>query len=116
MFLELPPDFRPKNLIDLRLPYSKIQRIWEDVKDTPGLKWVDLCHSSQLLDLSALPTAENLQSLNLEGCTALKELPLEIQNMKSLVFMNLRGCTGRESLPKINLISLKTLILMATQT
>ncbi|KAF3591671.1 hypothetical protein DY000_02024540, partial [Brassica cretica] len=108
---ELPPDFRPENLIDLRLPYSKIQRIWEDVKDTPRLKWVDLCHSSQLFDLSALPTAENLQSLNLEGCTALKELPLEIQNMKSLVFMNLRGCTGLESLPKINLISLKTLIL-----
>ncbi|KAL0760866.1 hypothetical protein Bca101_077016 [Brassica carinata] len=108
---ELPPDFRPENLIDLRLPYSKIQRIWEDAKDTPRLKWVDLCHSSQLFDLSALPTAENLQSLNLEGCTALKELPLEIQNMKSLVFMNLRGCTGLESLPKINLISLKTLIL-----
>lgn len=29
---ELPPDFRPENLIDLRLPYSKIQRIWEDAK------------------------------------------------------------------------------------
>lgn len=29
---ELPPDFRPENLVDLRLPYSKIERVWEGVK------------------------------------------------------------------------------------
>lgn len=30
---ELPPDFNPKNLIDLRLQHSKkIQRVWEAVK------------------------------------------------------------------------------------
>lgn len=29
---ELPPDFNPDNLIDLRLPYSKIERVWKDVK------------------------------------------------------------------------------------
>ncbi|XP_019095941.1 PREDICTED: uncharacterized protein LOC104760394 isoform X3 [Camelina sativa] len=108
---ELPPDFRPENLVDLRLPYSKIERVWEGLKDTPRLKWVDLRHSSKLLDLSALSKAENLQRLNLEGCTSLDELPLEIQNMKSLIFLNLRGCTSLCYLPKMNLISLKTLIL-----
>ncbi|ESQ46425.1 hypothetical protein EUTSA_v10000021mg [Eutrema salsugineum] len=107
---ELPPDFRPENLVDLRLPYSKITRVWEGEKETPRLKWVDLSHSSELLDLSALSMAENLQRLNLEGCTSLDELPVEIQNMKSLVFLNLRGCIRLWSL-KMNLISLKTLIL-----
>ena len=29
---ELPPDFIPSNLVDLRLPYSKIERIWQGVK------------------------------------------------------------------------------------
>lgn len=29
---ELPSDFRPENLVDLRLPYSKIERVWEGVK------------------------------------------------------------------------------------
>lgn len=29
---ELPSDFNPKNLIDLRLPYSKIGRVWEAAK------------------------------------------------------------------------------------
>ncbi|XP_010441762.1 PREDICTED: disease resistance-like protein CSA1 [Camelina sativa] len=108
---ELATDFRPKNLVDLRLPHSNIERVWEGVKDTPRLKWVDLSHSSNLLDLSALSRAENLQKLNLEGCTSLEELPVEIQNMKSLVFMNLRGCTHLSYLPKMKLISLNTLIL-----
>lgn len=75
------------------------------------MKWVDLRHSSKLIDLSALSKAENLQRLNLEGCTSLDELPLEIENMKSLVFLNLRGCTRLCYLPKMNLISLKTLFL-----
>ncbi|KFK33051.1 hypothetical protein AALP_AA6G323900 [Arabis alpina] len=108
---ELPPDFRPANLVDLRLPFSKIERVWEGVKVTPHLKWVDLRHSTKLLDLTSLSKAENLQRLNLEGCTCLDELPVEIQNMKSLVFLNLRGCIRLSYLPKMNLISLKTLIL-----
>lgn len=29
---ELPPDFNPRNLVDLKLPYSKIERIWSDDK------------------------------------------------------------------------------------
>ncbi|XP_023641003.1 disease resistance-like protein CSA1 [Capsella rubella] len=108
---ELPHDFRPMNLVDLRLPYSDITRLWEGDKDTPRLKWVDLSYSSELLDLSALSKAENLQRLNLEGCMSLDELPVEFENMKSLVFLNLRGCTSLWSLPEMNLISLKTLIL-----
>lgn len=29
---ELPSDFNPKNLVDLRLPYSKIKQVWKDSK------------------------------------------------------------------------------------
>ncbi|CAN7124384.1 unnamed protein product [Brassica rapa subsp. narinosa] len=109
---ELPLDFNPENLIDLRLPYSKIQRVWEAIKDTPWLKWVDLSYSTRLTDLSALSRAFHLRRLNLEGCSILEKLPKEMKNMKSLVFLNLRGCIMLSSLPeKLDLISLKTLIL-----
>ncbi|AEE84195.1 TMV resistance protein N-like [Arabidopsis thaliana] len=108
---ELPQDFIPKNLVDLKLPYSKIRQIWREEKDAPKLRWVDLNHSSKLENLSGLSQALNLERLNLEGCTALKTLLLGPENMASLVFLNLKGCTGLESLPKINLRSLKTLIL-----
>lgn len=72
---------------------------------------MDLSYSTKLLNLSALSNAKNLEKLNLEGCTSLDELPLEIQNMKSLSYLNLRGCIRLCSLPKMNLISLKILIL-----
>lgn len=29
---ELPPDFSPGALVDLRLPYSKIEHVWQGVK------------------------------------------------------------------------------------
>ncbi|RID75877.1 hypothetical protein BRARA_B02893, partial [Brassica rapa] len=108
---ELPPDFRPENMVDLRLPYSKVERLWKGVKDTPRLKWVDLSHSSKLVNLSGLAKALSLQRLNLEGCRNLNELPREMKNMKSLVYLNMRGCVRLISLPRMNLISLKTLIL-----
>ncbi|KAG5383442.1 hypothetical protein IGI04_034912, partial [Brassica rapa subsp. trilocularis] len=108
---ELPNDFNPLNLVDLKLPYSEIQRLWEGDKDTSSLKWVDLNHSSKLCSLSELSKSQNLQRLNLEGCTALKLLPSDMKNMKRLAFLNLKGCTSHESLPEMNLISLKTLTL-----
>ncbi|CAN8276389.1 unnamed protein product [Cochlearia groenlandica] len=108
---KLPKDFNPKNLIDLNLPYSEIEEVWDSVKDAQKLKWVDLSHSSKLRNLSGLLNAESLQTLNLEGCTGLQELPKEMKRMKSLAFLNMRGCTSLRSLPRMNLISLKTLIL-----
>lgn len=135
---ELPPDFYPNNLIDLRLPYSNITTLWSCTKVcispvnliglaqcmrlmvlnfvwlsqvAPNLKWVDLSHSSNLNSLMGLSEAPNLLRLNLEGCTSLKELPDEMKDMTNLVFLNLRGCTSLLSLPKITTNSLKTLIL-----
>ncbi|CAN6866919.1 unnamed protein product [Brassica oleracea] len=108
---ELPNDFDPINLVDLKLPYSEIKQLWEGEKDVPSLKWVDLNHSSKLCSLSELSKARNLQRLNLEGCTALKILPRGMKKMKKLASLNLKGCTSLETLPKMNLNSLRTLTL-----
>ncbi|CAH8381019.1 unnamed protein product [Eruca vesicaria subsp. sativa] len=108
---EVPQDFNPVTLVDLKLPYSNIERVWEDNKAAQKLKWVNLNHSRKLITLSGLGKAPNLQELNLEGCTALKTLHVDMENMKCLVLLNLRGCTSLESLPRISLMALKTLIL-----
>ncbi|XP_019057329.1 PREDICTED: LOW QUALITY PROTEIN: disease resistance protein LAZ5-like [Tarenaya hassleriana] len=108
----LPSNFNPGNLIDLKLCYSRIKQLWEDEKSTEKLKWVDLSHSKDLLNLSGLSEAQNLQRLNLEGCTSLTKLFSATPEMNSLCFLNLRGCTNFESLPEGDgLKSLKTLIL-----
>ncbi|CAH8366218.1 unnamed protein product [Eruca vesicaria subsp. sativa] len=108
---KLPNDFNPIKLVDLKLPSSEIERLWDGVKETPALKWVDLSYSNKLCSLSALSSAQNLQRLNLEGCTALKLLLSNMENMKRLAFLNLKGCTSLESLPEMNLTFLKTLTL-----
>ncbi|XP_010420517.1 PREDICTED: disease resistance-like protein CSA1 [Camelina sativa] len=108
---EVPQDLTPDHLVDLKLPYSEIERVWEDNKDASKLKWINLNYSKKLNTLAGLGKARNLQELNLEGCTALKALHVDMENMKCLVSLNLRRCTSLESLSKIKLISLKTLIL-----
>uniref|UniRef100_A0A0D3AU84 TIR domain-containing protein n=1 Tax=Brassica oleracea var. oleracea TaxID=109376 RepID=A0A0D3AU84_BRAOL len=108
---ELPQDFNPKNLIDLKLPYSKIKRLWDGVKDTSKLTWVDLSHSVNLSYLSGLLGSQNLRRLNLEGCKELKTLDARMENLTSLVLLNLRGCSSLVSLTEMNMESLKTLIL-----
>lgn len=111
--MELPEDFTPKNLVDLKLPYSNIIRLWDSSSnDVKNLRWVDLSHSINLQDLSGLSGAGNLERLNLEGCTGLKELPKEImETMTSLLYLNMRSCTSLISLREITIKSLKTLIL-----
>ncbi|CAA7057313.1 unnamed protein product [Microthlaspi erraticum] len=108
---ELPSNLEPKNLIDLRLPYSNITTLWNCAKVTPKLRWVDLSHSSKLTSLLGLSKAPNLLRLILEGCTSLKELPMEMKELKNLSFLNLIGCTSLVSLPTVTINSLKTLIL-----
>lgn len=81
------------------------------LQDTSKLKWVDLCHSRELREISGLLGAQNLQRLNLEGCTNLTVLPEGMQEMESLAYLNLRGCTNLASLPQMKLSSLRILIL-----
>ncbi|XP_010536285.1 PREDICTED: inactive disease resistance protein RPS4-like [Tarenaya hassleriana] len=108
----LPSNFNPRKLVHLDLRYSCIKQLWEDEKNTENLRSVDLSHSKDLLNLSGLSEAQNLERLNLEGCTSLTELFSLIPKMDSIVFLNLRECTSLKSLPKnINMKSLKTLIL-----
>ncbi|CAD5333990.1 unnamed protein product [Arabidopsis thaliana] len=96
---ELPNDFDPINLVDLKLPYSEIERLWDGVKDTPVLKWVDLNHSSKLCSLSGLSKAQNLQRLNLEGCTSLESL--RDANLMSLKTLTLSNCSNFKEFPLI---------------
>ncbi|EFH39761.1 predicted protein [Arabidopsis lyrata subsp. lyrata] len=96
---KLPNDFYPNNLVDLKLPYSEIKQLWEGDKDIPVLKWVDLNHSSKLCSLSGLSKAQNLQVLNLEGCTSLKSLG--DVNSKSLKTLTLSGCSNFKEFPLI---------------
>ncbi|KAJ0243186.1 Disease resistance-like protein DSC1 [Hirschfeldia incana] len=110
--LQSIPDIDLKNLVDLKLPHSKLEEIWDGDKDAGMLKWVDLSHSVNLLRCLGLANAHNLERLNLEGCSNLKRLPSSMKCLEKLVCLNLRECTSLKSLPKgLKCQSLETLIL-----
>lgn len=55
--VKLPQDFNPKNLIDLKLPYSKIKRLWDSDK-----VW-HLSHVSFMMGLEVLLSDSNWSNL-----------------------------------------------------
>ncbi|XP_024200012.1 disease resistance protein RML1A-like [Rosa chinensis] len=99
----LPSKFYPDNLVELRMPHSRLERLWDkDQKINLGsLKHIDLGCSEHLADVSALIESPNLESISLYGCTSLVQLPSFFQNLPELTDINLYGCSNLKILPEM---------------
>ncbi|GMN23671.1 hypothetical protein TIFTF001_040483 [Ficus carica] len=71
----LPSNFRPHNLVELRMPNSKLQQLWSGVQNLGNLKYVDLSDSLYLTEISGLSQAPNLVRVDLSFCTRLRQVP-----------------------------------------
>ncbi|XP_024023023.1 disease resistance-like protein DSC1 isoform X2 [Morus notabilis] len=109
----LPSNFKPKNLVDLKMPYSHLEQLWVGVQELNKLRDIDLRHSIHLTQIPDLSSAPNLERINLEYCTNLFQVPLHTLNTlpmtitRSLVSLNLSS-TGITSLPS-SIVSLNNL-------
>ncbi|KAK3204719.1 hypothetical protein Dsin_018765 [Dipteronia sinensis] len=105
----LPSDFNPRKLCALHLPYSNLEQLPNE--HFFKLKYINLSHS-KLTKIPDIPVAPSLESLILEGCNNLLEIPSSVGYLDKLVTLNLRDCKSLKSLPNyIHLKSLKILIL-----
>ncbi|KAK0576411.1 hypothetical protein LWI29_016999 [Acer saccharum] len=95
----LPTDFSLENLVELNLPYSNLEQLWEGIKVAPRLKLLILSHSQNLTSLSDLSFSPCLEVINLEDCISLSEIPSSIQHLDHLYFLSLRGCESLMSIP-----------------
>ncbi|XP_024026910.1 disease resistance protein RPP5-like [Morus notabilis] len=75
----LPSNFKPKNLVDLKMPYSHLEQLWVGVQDLEKLTDIDLRHSIHLTQIPDLSRAPNLARINLQYCTNLFQGPLHTQ-------------------------------------
>ncbi|XP_010536306.1 PREDICTED: TMV resistance protein N-like [Tarenaya hassleriana] len=103
----LPRDFNPKNLVELNMPYSNMEKLWKGTKNLEKLKKIRLSHSRQLAKIPRLSKALNLEHIDLEGCTNLVKVSSSIHHLGKLVLLNLKDCTRLRSLPGI--VHLKSL-------
>ncbi|KFK44971.1 hypothetical protein AALP_AA1G327100 [Arabis alpina] len=80
----LPPTFQPECLIELKMPFNKLERLWEGIQPLPNLKKIELGDSKNLKEIPNLLNAINLETLELSGCSSLVELPSSIRNLHKL--------------------------------
>ncbi|KAH9725723.1 ADP-ribosyl cyclase/cyclic ADP-ribose hydrolase [Citrus sinensis] len=76
------------------------------------LKVMKLSHSQDLIKTPNFTEVSNLEELDLEGCTSLREIHPSLLLYSKLIILNLKDCTSLTTLPgKISMKSLKTLVL-----
>ncbi|KAL5577263.1 hypothetical protein UlMin_018962 [Ulmus minor] len=122
-FKSLPLSFDPEKLVELIMPNSQVEQLWDGIQHLPNLKVIDLSFSKNLTHIPDLSQAPNLKEMylmwcinllpvrshhfqNLKKLTALNMSYCEKQrsppnNLKSLVFLHLRGCQNLENISEI---------------
>ncbi|KAH9783028.1 Disease resistance-like protein DSC1 [Citrus sinensis] len=96
----LPFDFSPENLIELNLPHSKVEQIWEGKKEAFKLKFIDLQYSQYLTTIPHPSETPNLERINLWNCTNLPYIPSYIQHFNNLVMLCLSHCESLRCFPQ----------------
>ncbi|KAI9192048.1 hypothetical protein LWI28_017585 [Acer negundo] len=99
--------FHLENLVVLNMPHSRVEQLWNGVQQVPNLKEINLEDSKHLTSFPEMFGAVNLESLNLEGCTSLLEIPPSIEHLNKLKALKLTNCKSLGALP--NCIGLESL-------
>ncbi|XP_028778389.1 disease resistance-like protein DSC1 [Neltuma alba] len=94
----LPLSFCAEKLVELRMPRSRLQKLWDGKQDLVNLRNIDLWGSRKLMELPDLSTAETLEQLNLEWCDSLCHLHPYILSLPRLKDVNLGSCKNLKSL------------------
>ncbi|KAL6316807.1 hypothetical protein AAG906_021107 [Vitis piasezkii] len=102
----LPSNFHGEKLIELNLQNSELRGLWEGSKYSlfqllEKLKVINLSRSQQLIQIPAFSNTPNLESLILEGCTNLENIPSSIWDWDSLVNLDLSRCSKLQGLAEI---------------
>ncbi|KAI5412243.1 hypothetical protein KIW84_057054 [Lathyrus oleraceus] len=93
-FTSLPPRFEPDCLVELNMPDSSIQRLWEGCKELPNLKRMDLSNSKYLIETPKIFRTPKIERLDFTGCTNLMQVHPSIGHLTELVFLSLQNCSS----------------------
>ncbi|ESQ28494.1 hypothetical protein EUTSA_v10018052mg [Eutrema salsugineum] len=109
----LPLRFSPENLVELCMPRSQLENLWEGTQPLTNLKKMDLSWSEKLKELPNLSNATSLKRLQLSNCMSLVELPSSIGNLHKLQDLVMNSCVKLEVIPThINLASLERIYMI----
>ncbi|KAK2449050.1 disease resistance protein RPV1 [Trifolium repens] len=92
----LPSQFSANFLVELSMPYSNLQKLWDGVKNLANLKEIDLRFNNELVEVPDLSKATNLEWLALTGCRNLHEIHPSIWSLNKLKDLELEGTSIQE--------------------
>ncbi|XP_018484105.1 disease resistance protein TAO1-like [Raphanus sativus] len=95
----MPSNFNPEFLVELNMPYSKLENLWDGVKTIRYLKWMRLDYSTNLKELPDLSTATSLLVLSTSACSSLVKLPFSIGSAINLLELDCSDCSSLVELP-----------------
>ncbi|XP_070681454.1 disease resistance protein RPV1-like [Malus domestica] len=102
-------NFQFKNLVELDMQFSLIDRLWEGTQTLEKLEVINLSYCQYLEETPDFTNVPNLERLILQGCRSLVEVHQSIRTLRNLVLLNLKGCEKLKILPSsIRMKSLKT--------
>ncbi|XP_070681912.1 disease resistance protein RPV1-like [Malus domestica] len=105
----LPSNFQFKNLVELDMRCSLINRLWEGTQTQEKLKFINLSHCQNLEITPDFTNVPNLERLIVQSCTRLVEVHGSILTLTKLVLLDLNWCNELKILPNnIGMQSLKT--------
>ncbi|XP_024178722.1 disease resistance protein RPV1-like [Rosa chinensis] len=92
----LPSKFSPSCLVELHMPRSQLQTLWNKDQNPGHLKKIDLSYSTKLVDVPYLTAC--LESINLQGCESLVQVP-NLSESLNIVSINLQECKKLVEVP-----------------
>ncbi|CAA7053844.1 unnamed protein product [Microthlaspi erraticum] len=103
----LPLTFHPEYLVKLDMTNSKLKYLWKGTQPLTNLKEMNLSCSVHLKELPDLTNATNLETLYLNHCTSLVEIPSSFSHLHKLETLRITECTNLQVIPaNLNLPSL----------
>ncbi|XLU25837.1 hypothetical protein S245_061903 [Arachis hypogaea] len=97
----LPPSLSVEKIVEIIMPNSGLQTLWEGEQNLVNLRKVDLDGSSSLMELPGLSKASNLREVSISGCKSLRQVPPSAVCSQKLKYLNVSNCESIESIAEL---------------
>ncbi|KAK4267283.1 hypothetical protein QN277_024083 [Acacia crassicarpa] len=94
----LPATFKSENLVQIKMTYSKLTKLWDGDQNLVNLRAIDLYGSKDLIELPNFSKAIHLERVELSFCSKLRFIHPSILSLHSLDRLRLKHCKALTSL------------------
>ncbi|QHO33514.1 hypothetical protein HN51_027199 [Arachis hypogaea] len=94
----LPSIGWPKNLVEISMPDSNVEKLWDGVQNLPSLEIIDLRGSKRLIECPNFSATPNLKEVWFNFCESLTHVHPSIFSLEKLEFLAVYGCKELKSL------------------